>query len=135
VEDLDGAHRSLEFGRRQELTLLVFWGTSCAPCQQELPELERLAEEFQEKGLEVLPVCVDEADRLVARRVIRGKFDRFPSFVSLDGMARLRYDVQTLPAAALIDREGRLLGIARGGVDWRAEGARRLIARCLHGSR
>jgi mono/diheme cytochrome c family protein len=127
VEDYEGSSRSLEFGQAK-LTLLVFWGTSCAPCQEELPELEHLATDFQGQGLKVVPVCVDEADRARVRRVVRGKFDRFPSFVSVDGMARLHYDIQTLPVAALIDREGNLLGIARGGIDWRSVEARRLIA-------
>jgi mono/diheme cytochrome c family protein len=134
VETLEGARRSLDFGRGGRLTLLVFWGTSCAPCQEELPELEALAEGFRDRGLEVVPVCVDEADRIVVRRVIRGKFEKFPSFVSLDGMARLLYDVQTLPAAALIDREGNLMGMARGAVDWRSEEARRLIQKSLAGA-
>ena len=135
VEDLEGARRSLEFGRGGKLILLVFWGTSCAPCQEELPELEKLAGEFRDRGLEVVPVCVDEADRAVVRRVIRGKFEKFPSFVSVDGMARSRYDIQTLPAAALIDRQGDLLGIARGAIDWQGEEARRLILEALADSR
>jgi mono/diheme cytochrome c family protein len=133
VEDLEGLPRSLKFDQGR-LTLLVFWGTSCAPCQEELPELERLAVDFQGQGLDVLPVCVDEADRAVVRRVVRGKFDRFPTFVSVDGMARLRYDIETLPVAVLIDRKGNLLGIARGGIDWKSEPARRLIADSLAGS-
>src|SRR6185312_14051320 len=99
--------------------------------QEELPELERLAVDFQGQGLEVLPVCVDETDRARVRRIIRGKFDRFASFVSVDGMARLNYDIQTLPVVALVDRRGNLLGIARGGIDWRSEEARRLIVRGL----
>ena len=134
VETLEGARRSLDFGRVDKVALLAFWGTSCAPCQEELPVLETLAEEFRASGLEVVPVCVDEADRTVVRRVIRGKFEKFPSFVSVDGMARLLYDVQTLPAAALIDRDGNLLGMARGAVDWRGEPARRLVRRILTGA-
>jgi mono/diheme cytochrome c family protein len=133
VEDLEGGRRSLEFGRPGKLTLLVFWGTSCAPCQEELPELQRLAEESRDRGLDVIPVCVDESDRARVARVLRGKFDRFPSLISTDAMARVRYDLQTLPVAALIDRQGNLLGIARGRVDWKGAEARRLIAGLLAG--
>ncbi len=135
VEDLEGGRRSLEFGGSGKLTLLVFWGTSCAPCQEELPELDQLAEEFKTRGLEVIPVCVDESDRARVARILKGKFDRFPSFISTDAMARVRYDIQTLPVAALIDRRGNLLGIARGGVDWKGEGPRRLIEGLLAGPR
>jgi mono/diheme cytochrome c family protein len=131
VEDLEGVRRLLEFGRSGKLTLLVFWGTSCAPCQEELPELASLAEEFKGRGLEVIPVCVDESDRARVGRILRGKFDRSPSYLSTDAMAKVRYDLQTLPVAAWIDRQGNLLGIARGGVDWKGEAARRLIERLL----
>ena len=130
VEDLDGARRSIEGGRGRT-TLLVFWGTSCAPCLEEMPALERLAVEFQGRGLDVIPVCVDESDRSSVRRAVRGRFERFPAFVSVDGMARLRYDIQTLPVAALIDRKGNVLGISRGGIDWQGDAARSLIDGCL----
>ena len=131
VEDLAGGRRSLEFERSGKLTLLVFWGTSCAPCQEELPELGRMAEEFGGRGLDVIPVCVDESDRGRVARILQGKFDRSPAFLSTDPMARVRYDLQTLPVAALIDRRGKLLGIARGGIDWNGEKARRLIVGLL----
>jgi thiol-disulfide isomerase/thioredoxin len=134
VEDLEGGRRLLEFGRSGKLTLLVFWGTSCAPCQEELPELDQLAEEFRDRGLEVVPICVDESDRARVARILRGKFDRFPSFISTDAMARIRYDIQTLPVAVLIDRQGNLLGISRGGVDWKGSAARRLVEELLPGT-
>jgi mono/diheme cytochrome c family protein len=134
VEDLKGGRRPLEFGPLRKLTLLVFWGTSCAPCQEELPELDSLAEEFRERGLEVVPVCVDESDRGRVIRILKGKFERFSSFISTDAMARIRYDIQTLPVAVLIDRQGDLLGIARGGVDWKGEAARRLVVGLLSGA-
>ncbi len=131
VEDLEGARRSLDFGASGKSTLLVFWGTSCAPCQEELPELQGLAEAYRGRGLEVVPVCVDEPDRGRVARILRGKFDRFPSYLSTDATARVRYDLQTLPVAALINPQGTLLGIARGRVDWKGEGARRLIQALL----
>ena len=131
VEDLEGGRRSLEFGGTGKVTVLVFWGTSCAPCQEELPELDQLADEFRDRGLAVIPVCVDESDRARVIRILKGKFDRFPSFISTDATARIRYDIQTLPVAVLIDRAGNLLGIARGGVDWKGSAARRLVAGLL----
>ncbi len=130
VEDLEGARRSIEFGHGRA-TLLVFWGTSCAPCLEEMPALERLAVDFRGRGLDVIPVCVDESDRPNVRRAVRGRFERFPVYLSVDGLPRLHYDIQTLPVAVLIDRKGHLLGIARGGIDWQSDAARSLIDGCL----
>ena len=135
VEDFRGQVQRLEFGPSGPVKLVVFWGTSCAPCLDELPKLQGLAESFADRGLEVIPVCVDEADRDRVARTIRGKFDRSPSFLSTDPMARVRYDLQALPVAALIDRQGQLVGIARGAVDWEGERAKSVVEGLVAGDR
>lgn len=130
IDDLEGARHALE-DWRGKLTLLVFWGTTCGPCLEELPGLERLADEFQSRGLGVVPLCVDESDPAVVRKVARGRAEHLPVYLARDDSARLRYDVQALPVAALIDRDGRLLGIARGVRRWDGEETRRLVGACL----
>ena len=54
---------------RGKLVLVAFWGASCGPCLNELPNLERLADRFRDAGLIVLPVCVDPADAAEATTV------------------------------------------------------------------
>jgi thiol-disulfide isomerase/thioredoxin len=105
---------------RGKLVLIVFWGTSCAPCLNELPDLERLAGRYRGEGLAVVPVCVDEADAAVARRVAAGQAPRLPVYTDPTGAARVSYDVQTLPTAVLVATNGDLLGHAQGSVRWSA---------------
>jgi mono/diheme cytochrome c family protein/thiol-disulfide isomerase/thioredoxin len=131
VEDLDGTRHRLEFGPSTKVTLLVFWGTLCPPCLNEMPALARLA--GATAGLDVVPVCVDDSDRAEVASALNGRFDRTPSYLSEDPMARVRYDLQTLPVAALVGRRGELLGIARGAVDWESEAARRLVEGLVDG--
>jgi thiol-disulfide isomerase/thioredoxin len=116
---------------RGKLVLLVFWGTSCAPCLEELPDLEALAGRFRGGGLEVLPVCVDEADATVARRVAADRAPRLPVFIDPSGAARLSYDVQALPAAALVAPDGGLLGHSAGAMNWSAPAMDALIRASL----
>ena len=120
VQDLDGRDRSWA-QNQDKATLLVFWGTTCAPCLEELPSLERLAAELGEARLAVLPICVDESDASLVREVARTRAKQLPLYLDRTGLARLRYDVQTLPCAVLIDREGRLIGRSQGGKDWSTE--------------
>jgi len=42
-------------GLRGKVVLLNFWGTSCIPCRQEMPDIEQLHREFQAKGQLHLP--------------------------------------------------------------------------------
>jgi mono/diheme cytochrome c family protein/peroxiredoxin len=125
-QDLDGRERTLEQERGKGI-LLVFWGTTCAPCVDELPALDRLADEFGDDRLAVRPICVDEPDEALVREIARTRTKHLSLFVDRTGLARLRYDVQTLPSAVLIDREGRLLGRADGGRDWLAESVREAL--------
>jgi mono/diheme cytochrome c family protein/peroxiredoxin len=130
IEDLDGArHRLAEF--RGKAVLLVFWGTTCAPCVSELPELERLHAELGGRGLSVLPVCVDETEGPAIRSAAKGLADRLPLYLDGRGDARLLYDVSSLPSAVLIDRQGLVLARGQGARSWSSPAIRALFQACL----
>lgn len=125
-EGLDGRKRTLDQEQGKAI-LLVFWGTTCAPCMDELPSLDRIASEYGDAPLAVLPICVDEPDDALVREVARTRTKRLPLFVDRTGLARIQFDVQTLPCAVLIDPEGRQVGRAQGGKDWSTEAVRMLL--------
>jgi mono/diheme cytochrome c family protein/peroxiredoxin len=116
---------------RGKLVLIVFWGTTCAPCVEELPALEALARRFQAEGLEVVPVCVDESDAAVVRRVAASRAPGLPVYTDPSGSSKLSYDVSALPAAAIVAPDGRLLGSARGSARWSTPGMDALIRSSL----
>jgi len=41
------------------VTVLNVWATYCAPCRVEMPSLQRLYDEYRDKGLRVVAVTVD----------------------------------------------------------------------------
>src|SRR5262249_39525299 len=117
---------------RGQWVMVNFWGTTCVPCLAELPHVEQLAEEFRPpRQVVVLSVCADETDRDEVRKVGRRRVQRLPLYVSPDGQAPLRYDVQILPTAVLIDPAGRLVGKAQGGLPWSGPEVRELLHACL----
>ena len=133
VRDVDGKTTSLD-SLRGSVVLVVFWGTSCSSCVNELPELEQLAEQYRRAGLESaagLP-RPDRGGR--GSRGRQGHARNLSVYVDPDGFARLRYDVQGLPTAVLIDREGRMLGTAQGARNWADPEVHALITSCLAGS-
>jgi mono/diheme cytochrome c family protein/peroxiredoxin len=117
LRDLDGKPATLA-ERRGRPVLVLFWGTTCGHCLDEIPALDRLAERHRDRDLDVLPVCVDEPDAAIVRDVAGPQLGRRPLYLDPDGTARLRYDVQTLPTFALIDRSGRLIARTQGARDW-----------------
>jgi thiol-disulfide isomerase/thioredoxin len=130
VRDHKGQITSLD-RLRGRLVLVAFWGTSCAPCRKELPAIHRLAERFRDAGLSLMPVCVDSADPAEARAALDDYIQDIPAACDTSGRARLEYDIQVLPTAALVDRSGDLIGVARGGRDWSAPEVIELIETCL----
>jgi mono/diheme cytochrome c family protein/peroxiredoxin len=129
---LDTAGGSSSLARfRGKVVLLVFWETTCLPCLKKLPGLERLADEFHSRGVAVLAVCLDAEDAKAVRDAGSRRVKSLPLYRDARGLARLRYDVQALPAAFLIGREGRLLGGGHGPADWAGEEARALLRACL----
>jgi hypothetical protein len=54
-----------------------------------------------------------------------------PLYADARGLARVRYDISALPAACLIDRDGRLIGRGPGPADWNGPEMRRLLETCL----
>jgi peroxiredoxin len=58
----DPSGKTLELKQfRGQAVLLNFWATWCAPCREEMPELEQLYREYRSKGLVVLGVSIDES--------------------------------------------------------------------------
>jgi mono/diheme cytochrome c family protein/peroxiredoxin len=127
---LDGATVALD-QLRGRLVLVVFWGTSCAPCLEEMPDLQALAARFRDDALTILPICADETDAAQVSRAAAARAPRFPVFTDPTGMAKLACDVQALPTALLIDPRGLLLGRAEGSMKWSAPEMDVLIRACL----
>ncbi len=59
---LDGSKTKLS-ALEGKVVLLNFWATWCPPCRQELPHFEALHEDYADRGLAVVGVSMDQADR------------------------------------------------------------------------
>ncbi len=74
VKDVDGKPLRLA-DRKGHYVLIEFWATWCAPCLADLPGLKATAAKYQDKGLEVVGVSLDETVGPVAEFV---RATRFP---------------------------------------------------------
>jgi peroxiredoxin len=87
--------------------LLVFWNTWCPICMQELPKINRLAEEFGRRGLAVLAINTAINDNEGKARVHwkeRGYV--FPSGFDHDFEIGQAFAVRGVPTIFLVDSKG-----------------------------
>jgi len=45
---------------RGSITVVTFWATWCTPCQDELPKLSQLRQEYAAKGIRFVAISIDE---------------------------------------------------------------------------
>jgi thiol-disulfide isomerase/thioredoxin len=118
LEDIDGVEHDLA-DLKGRLVLVNFWATWCPPCRREMPSMERLYQQFKERGLTVLAVDVGEdMDTVFA---FTGQLDPAPTFPLLldtDSSAAQAWGVKGLPTSFVVDPEGRVIIRAVGGTEF-----------------
>ena len=113
--DLDGKSRRLsEF--RGNYVLLDFWGTWCAPCMRELPDLENASKQFRSRSLVILGIGDDrEVDK--QRKALAEAGVTYPQAVGDSGydLVNKRFRINSFPTKVLLDPAGRVVALDNDG--------------------
>lgn len=92
------------------LTLIDFWATWCLPCRKSMPELQTLHERHGARGLDVVGVSIDEKGASAVKKFLKGKPFTYRMLMdSSDAPLWEALGVQSIPAALLVDPEGRIV--------------------------
>ena len=89
--------------------LLNVWATWCAPCRQEMPELQELHDAYSEQGFRVVGVSVDgRSDGPLIKEFAAEVGVSFPLYHQPSMEIMDLYFLNGLPASFLVDAEGRI---------------------------
>jgi len=90
-----------------QVVLLNFWATYCIPCREEIPALNSLQGELQQRGLKIVGASLDDdADGVNAYQKDVAKFEYQILLGGSD--AKVKFQQSVLPTTYLIDRQGRI---------------------------
>ncbi len=128
--DLAGQPRTLA-DYRGKVVLLNFWASWCPPCRREMPSMERLRLAMRGRPLEI--VALDSAE---PEEDVRGFLATmqlgFPILLDPEGVNTRRWKVYALPTTFLLDAEGRIRFVLKGGAEWDEGDARAAVEGLLN---
>jgi peroxiredoxin len=88
---------------RGDVVMLSFWAAWCGDCRAQLDELGAMRERYQDAGIELLAVSLDQNARQ-AGEITAGA--AYPVLHDPAGEVGRLYDVTKMPVMVLIDRGG-----------------------------
>ena len=93
---------------RGKVVLLNFWATWCGPCKVEIPWFIEFENKYQDQGLAVLGVSMDEDGWNAVRPYMEAKKMNYPVMLGDRHIAAVYGRIDALPTTFLIDRSGNL---------------------------
>ena len=106
--DVDGNLRESSEWLGKQPMVLNFWGTWCAPCRREIPELVRLYDEYNGRGVAMVSFALMDTPARVKSYATRNNM----KWVMLLGDQKIAIDygnVFSVPTTIFLDRNGREL--------------------------
>ena len=105
--DIDGNAVTNEIMEGAKLVLLNLWEPWCGPCVGEMPDLEKLYEEYKDQGLLILGVYATFSMDEDAKEIVTSLGITYPILKADSELLALEQSY--VPATFLLDCEGRLL--------------------------
>ncbi len=113
--DLDGNPvKSDQLFAQNKVTMINIWATTCGPCIEEMPELEKMNKEFQKKGGAIVGLVVDvpvdnNAYLKEAQAIVKDTGVTYINLRAWDGYEDVLSSVGT-PTTYFVDSQGKLIG-------------------------
>jgi cytochrome c biogenesis protein CcmG/thiol:disulfide interchange protein DsbE len=96
--------------------LVNLWATWCPPCRAEMPTIEKIYQEYKDKGLVVLAVDMTYQDNPLNVVPFTQKYKlTFPILLEETGDVGAAYQLRSLPSSFFINRVGVIQEVVIGG--------------------
>lgn len=101
-----------------DVVLLNLWATWCAPCEAEMPSMQKLHEQLAPMGLKVVAVSVDEKPTEHVARWVEERGLTFDVLHDREGEIAVAYQATGWPESFIIDQHGVIVRKIWGPAEW-----------------
>lgn len=132
TEDINGEEYTEEIFAEADLTLVNVFATWCGPCIQEVPELQKLSEEMEEDGVQVIGMVMDtgtieetEDEALETAKLLAEVAEaEYPFLIPDENLMNGRLSgIQAYPETFFVNKDGEIVGETYVGArdldDWK----------------
>ena len=113
---------------RGKVVLVDYWATWCGPCVAEIPNVLANYRKYHDQGFEVVGISLDQDRKALEKFLESEKLPWVQLFQSEDKSKMggqhpmaIRYGVTSIPAAFLVDREGKVVSTNARGAELEIE--------------
>ncbi|WP_181785745.1 TlpA family protein disulfide reductase [Streptomyces phytophilus] len=111
-ETTDGEQLALS-DYRGKVVVLNVWGSWCAPCIAEAPNLRKVSEDTADRGVQFVGINTRDLDVANAQAFDRNHGIEYPSLYDPSGKLILKFpknslSPQAIPSTLILDREGKI---------------------------
>jgi cytochrome c biogenesis protein CcmG, thiol:disulfide interchange protein DsbE len=101
---------------RGQAVLINLWATWCPPCRAEMLTIEKMYNEYKDRGFTVLAINMTYQDTAAAVMPFVNKLKlTFPILLDETGDVANTYQLRSLPSSFFINREGIIKEVVIGG--------------------
>ncbi len=105
---------SADIFAKNDLTMVNLWGTTCHWCIEEMPDVEKLKDDFAAKGCEIIGVCQDADSKLdLATSQLEACGVTYNNYY-VDGYHNSVFNIREYPTTYFVDKDGKILAIIVG---------------------
>ena len=129
---LDANGNMVEIGYKEDILIINFWATWCAPCKKEMPSLNSLAQNMKYEDIQIITI----ASGRNSKEAIEGFFDdnnlvNLKKYRDPRGRITVKYGVTALPTTVVINPTGLEIGRIIGDIDWDTADVRSFFKKLL----
>ena len=116
--------------KKGNIMIINFWATWCAPCQREMPSLEKLTNKYPE--IKVYAINTEKPNKLKIRDFFRTiDVASLDTYYDPDFELIKQFKMRGLPTSILIDKDGNEFGRVIGEVDFVSESFLEIIKKYI----